>query len=112
MTIKGTVEEIFDTQVITDTFQKREFVLKYEENPQYPEYLKIEVSNDKCQLLNSIKVGQTIEAHVNLRGRAWTDKEGKKRYFNSIQAWKIDFSGSVAQPQSEPVNDDDDDLPF
>ena len=40
MDVKGKILEIFDTQDVTNTFRKREFILEYAENPQYPEFLK------------------------------------------------------------------------
>lgn len=88
MEITGKIIEIFDTQQVTESFKKREFVVEYNENAQYPELIKFELNKDKCDGLNAYSVGDTINVHFNLRGRAWENKQGVKQYFNTLQAWK------------------------
>ena len=68
-----------------------EFVLEYIENPEYPEFIKIELIQDKCDLIDKINIGEQIKVYLNIKGRKWTNKEGKINYFNSLQAWKIEF---------------------
>ncbi len=110
MEIKGKVHEIGEIQAISDKFKKREIILEYAENPTYPEFIKIEVHNDKCDKLDELRAGDEITAHINLRGRAWTDKANKQSYFNSIQMWKFDIHKTVAAAVN--VEDQEDDLPF
>ncbi len=121
MNVKGKVLEIFDTAQVTDSFKKREFVIEYAENPQYPEFVKFELTQDRCDLIQEYKVGDEIEVHFNLRGRKWTDPQGVVKYFNSLQAWKIQPVAAPAPGESpldsvtEPEwlgNDEEDDLPF
>ncbi|MDH5382485.1 MAG: DUF3127 domain-containing protein [Cyclobacteriaceae bacterium] len=120
MDITGKIIEIQDTQNINDSFQKREFVLEYAENPLYPEYVKFELIQERCALVDAFKVGDEVKVQFNLKGRKWTDKEGQVRYFNSLQAWKIDsLAGQSSQdappapnnPPAPPANEDDV-LPF
>ena len=99
MEIKGKIELIGKTQQVTDTFKKREFIFEYVENPEYPEHLKIEFIQDKCELLDKFKPGQEVEVSINLKGRKWTSPEGKVNYFNTLQAWKI---ASVSSEQASP----------
>ena len=120
MEVNGKVYEVSATQQVTESLKKRELILEYIENPQYPEYLKFEAIQDRCNLLDNVKVGDDIEVFFNLRGRPWTDKTGKKSYFNSMQLWKINVlsgAGSAATPAYAAPADissapDDDDLPF
>ena len=109
---------------MTETFRKREFLVEYADNPQYPEFIKFELVQDRCDLLDDFKVGQEVEVHFNLRGRKWTDPKGEVKYFNSLQAWRIDpVSSEAPSPGGDPGaseepawlnadNGDDDDLPF
>ncbi len=90
MNIKGKVLEIFPVQQVKDSFRKREFVVEYHENGQYSEYLKFELVQDRCDLLNDYKIGEDVEVQFNLKGRVWTNPQGEKVYFNSLQAWRID----------------------
>ena len=121
MEIKAKLLEIFEIQKISDTFKKREFVVEYTENPQYPEFLKFELIQDKCELLDKLSSGQEVEVHFNLKGRKWTDPQGVIKYFNTLQAWRILAADS--QPLEQPsMNEssgldkssslEDDDIPF
>ena len=124
MNIKGKILELKDTVQVTDTFKKREFIVEYADNPQYPELIKFELIQDKCDLIDDLKVDQEVDVHFNLKGRKWTDPQGEVKYFNSLQAWRIDPADSgpsqeTADPGSsqEPAwlnadENSDDDLPF
>lgn len=113
MDIKGKVHEVLPTQQVTDSLKKRELIVEYVENPQYPEYLKFEMVNDKCSLVDNLKVGNDVEVFFNLRGRPWTDKTGKKSYFNSMQLWKVNVL-SAGEKYTPPTQEevDSQDLPF
>jgi len=129
MNVKGKILEIFETQNISNTFKKREFVLEYVENPQYPEYLKFEMIQDKCSLLDGLNVGDEVNVYFNLKGRKWTDPKGVDKYFNSLQAWKFETESAASEGAAPPppaadqgvdqmeepgwiAENEDDDLPF
>ncbi|KHJ37155.1 hypothetical protein PBAC_26900 [Pedobacter glucosidilyticus] len=123
MEIKGKVHEVSEVMNVTDTFRKRELVVEFAENPQYPEYVKFEAIQDRVSLMDNLKVGDDVEVAFNLKGRPWTDKSGKKQYFNTLQVWKVTVLGADAgapaqTPQfAAPVDisaapEADDDLPF
>ena len=123
MDISAKIIEIFETAKVTDTFKKREFVVEYSENPQYPEFIKFEFIQEKCDLLDSYTIGEEVDISFNLKGRKWTDPQGTVKYFNTLQAWKIDkksasapAGGSVEPSIEEPEwladKDDDNELPF
>ena len=114
MNIKGKLIEIFDTVQITDTFKKREFIIEDTKNPEYPEFIKVELIQDKVGLLDNLSVGDQINVLINIKGRKWEDKEGNIKYFNSIQGWKIENDNDEDNQEiKEPENDSsDDDLPF
>ena len=103
MDIQGKILEIFDTQNVTDTFRKREFIVEYAENPQYPEFLKFELIQDKCTQLDEFSVGEDVTISFNLKGRKWTDPKGEIKYFNSLQAWRIQSAGNNPGADNNPV---------
>jgi len=121
MNVKGKILEISDTQKISDKFQKREFVIEYVENPQYPEFLQFEMIQDKCSQLDDYKEGEEVNVYFNLKGRKWTNPQGQVKYFNSLQAWRLEKEAGNAPPSpgteglQEPEwmdSDGEEDLPF
>lgn len=112
MEIKGKVIDVSEISNISDKLKKRELILEYAENAQYPEYIKFECINDKCKLLDTLRVGNDVEIHFNLKGRPWTDKKGVKSYFNSLQLWKVSALGPNNTPPEYAPEQDASDLPF
>jgi len=117
MKIAGKLLEVKETQQVSDTFKKRLFVLEYAENPQYPEYISLELIQERCDLLDGFQPGQQVEVSFNLKGRKWINPEGETRYFNSLQAWRIDSldnspKAAPANPQAAAEAPQEDDLPF
>jgi hypothetical protein len=107
MILTGEIKIIYDEQQVTDTFKKREFVIQTDET--YPQQIKIETTKEKTELLNGLKIGDSVAVSINIRGREWNDK-----YFVNIQAWRIEKTGSAKQEtKPEPVQtNDSDDIPF
>ena len=131
MKLEGQLKKKFETQNITASFQKREFVITTQE--QYPQDILIELTQDKTGLLNQFKEGDLVSVDINIRGREWINPEGEAKYFNTLQAWKIwkkeegtQSAPGVPTPPSSPTpptnsvpetpvyngNPEDDDLPF
>lgn len=117
-----------DTQVISDRFKKREFVIeKKESSPtgyEFVDTIKFQLTQDKCSLLDSINLGQYVNVSFNVRGNKW-EKNGQVSYFVNLDAWKVDIategsapasssSPSMPPPPAEipPQDDDTGDLPF
>lgn len=89
MQILGKIFRIFETQQVSQSFKKREFVVEYAENPQYPQYIKFEAVQDKCNDLDLCKVGDTVEISFNIKGRKWVNQQNQEVFFNSLDAWRI-----------------------
>ena len=103
MQIGGKIIELFEVQNVSATFRKREFVVEYIET-QYPEYIKFECIQDKCDLLNNFSVGDMVDVDFNLKGRKWTNPQGEVKYFNSMQAWRIVPAQEDQQNATEEFN--------
>lgn len=124
MEVTGKIKVINPEQQVSASFKKREVVVTTDE--QYPQHIMIEFTQDKCDLLNSYKIGDAVKVSINLRGREWVNPQGETRYFNSIQGWRIERMvadngvTSVPMPAAaafggEPksLNEEEpDDLPF
>lgn len=89
MEIIGKLEAIFDTQKVSDKFMKRDFVIKTEESTPYPQLISVQVTQDKCQILDLYNIGDDVKIQINIKGRKWEGPQGTK-YFNTIEAWRIE----------------------
>ena len=125
MDITGKIKLINETKEYgSNGFRKRELGVTTEE--QYPQDLLIEFIQDKCDILNSYKVSDSVKVDINLRGREWESPQGEVKYFNSIQGWRIEKLTSddsesnippvppadAFEPADNISDNEPDDLPF
>jgi hypothetical protein len=101
--INGKIKLMLDVQTFDSGFTKREFVVTTLE--QYPQDIKLEVTQDRVSLLNSLKVNDVVDVSFNVRGNEYNG-----RYFVNLQAWKIEASAETSTPPAP--QEDDGDLPF
>ncbi len=134
--ISGRLAEKFETQRVSDKFQKREFVLEVKSSGtsgyEFVDFIKFQSTQDKCSLLDQFTVDDAVKVSFNLRGRKW-EKDGQVSYFTNLEAWRIekvqsedngssfdsppaqnDFPSQDAPLPTPPPSDDSgiDDLPF
>lgn len=109
MEVSGKVKVINQTEQVSASFKKRELVVTTQE--QYPQHILIQFNQDKCDLLDSYKVGESVKVSINLRGREWVSPQGETKYFNSIEGWRIEKTESQQQ-ESEQQELPGTNLPF
>ena len=122
-TVNGRLKVINDTQVISDKFQKREFVITT--NDTYPQDVLFQLTQERVSALDNFNQNDMVSVSFNLRGREWTSPSGEVKYFNSLDVWKVDKvaenAAAPTPPDVEPttvdtaqttVDEDEDDLPF
>ena len=101
MELKGTIKKIGEIQTFASGFQKREMVLTTEE--QYPQPINIEFLQDKIDILDKFKEGDSVTVGINVRGREWTSPQGEVKYFNSISGWRIEKDAAAPEPAPTPT---------
>lgn len=116
MEITGTLKVKGETQTVSDKFKKREFVLT-DNSSQYPQHISLQLTQDKTSLVDKFNIGDELTAHINLRGREWTSPQGEVKYFNTIEAWRLERSVNSASNSSKPQtasqgDNEGDSLPF
>ena len=121
--VDGKLHKKYETENKTDSFQAREFVILVESG-NYPQYVKFQLVQDRCALLDPFEEGEEIKVHFDLRGREWQGK-----YFTNLNAWRLEKASAAAAPEPpaadssggffpSPDNEPsgggaaDDDLPF
>ena len=118
MVITGKLHFVEDTKQVSDSFKRRSFVVEYVDNPLFPQYVSFELTQDRVGAIDAFKIGENIEVTFNLRGREWTSPELVKKYFNTLEAWRVQKAESAPTPANVPVDelqqmvDTSSDLPF
>jgi hypothetical protein len=118
-TLKGEIKKIGEIQQISDSFKKRSFVV-IDDSSQYEQTIELQLTQDRVDAINQFKVGEKVEVTFFLRGREWeSPKDGSVKVFNTLDAWKIDYSGAHADAIHDQTltaaqmgDDSDQDLPF
>ena len=95
--LQGTLFKKYDVESKSATFQTREFVVTTEET--YPQYVKFQLTQDKCGILDGFAEGQKVKVHFDLRGREWQGK-----YFTNLNAWKVEKMAKVEVPAPQDSN--------
>lgn len=119
MEIKGKIKFIDETKSYGDNgFRKREVVITTEGD--YPQHILVEFIKDKCDVMNGYSVGDDVKVGINLKGREWVSPQKETKYFNSVEAWKIEKNDSstdinnpfpeIKSAKTQAVTEDD--LPF
>lgn len=102
-------------------FKVLKWVVIDDSNPEYIQTLELQSTQENAdKLIQYNKVGERVDVSYNLRGREWTNPDGKTTVFNTIEAWKVfksDSSVSQAVAQIDnaipPAEDEEEqDLPF
>lgn len=116
--VDGKLHKIFDTEQKSEKFRAREFVIEVSDG-KFPQMVKFQLTQDKCEAIDSYQEGADITVHFNLRGREWNGK-----YFTNLDAWRIEAAtgGDEGSPpamseadfasMSSGSSTFDDDMPF
>lgn len=94
--LTGKLKVVNDTVQFSEKFLKREFVVT-DGSTQYPQDIIFQSTQDKCAILDQFTAGDMVQVSFNLRGREWINPQGEAKYFNSLEAWKIEKVGGAAQ---------------
>lgn len=118
--LTGKILSIGQVMVVSEKFQKLEFVIETIE--QYPQKIMLQLTQDKVELIKYYSVGKIIDANVNIKGREWINPDGVAKYFITLDVWSMSLStedkktlGNIEQNfEEEAIKDlaEDDDLPF
>ncbi len=118
--LTGKLHKKYETESKSEKFQAREFVVETMDGS-YNQYIKFQLTQDRCALVDDYNEGEQVKVHFDLRGREWNEK-----YFTNLNAWRLEKPAAAAAsappppaaaesfPGEEPpaVAGGNDDLPF
>ncbi|MBK9107309.1 MAG: DUF3127 domain-containing protein [Saprospiraceae bacterium] len=99
--INGKLVKKMEMESKTASFQTREFVIVTQE--QYPQYIKFQLVQDRCNIIDKFNENDELAVHFDLRGREWQGK-----YFTNLQAWKVEASAGGGEAAGQDLVADKD----
>jgi hypothetical protein len=113
MKVTGKIHFVGALKTVSEKFKSTDVVLLTDDK--YPQFITVQLTQEKTDLLTESNVGEIVEVSINLRGRKWESPTGEIKYFNTIEAWQINASETAPVLKETPIIVDDsnnDDLPF
>src|ERR1700744_6737751 len=87
----------YDSVQVNDRFKKREFVLELAEDINgntYTNYAKMQLVQNKCEILDRFNEGDTIKVSFNIKGNKW-ERDGKVNYITNLDAWRVESANAA-----------------
>jgi len=104
--IKGRLIKVSERIDKTDKFTIRIFAIQ--SKALYPQPIKFQLTNDRCDIIDPIKIGEEITVHFDIRGTEWQDK-----IINNLNCWRVDRHVTAATvPPASDFAEEDSALPF
>ena len=112
MKVNGKIHFVGALRVVSEKFKSKDVVILTEDK--YPQFITVQFTQDKTDLLTEQNIGEQVEISINLRGREWKSPTGEIKYFNTIEGWQINAMETAPILKETPimVDDSNDDLPF
>ena len=123
--VRGIVHFVDETKSYGQKgFRKRVVVLE-QANERFTNYIPVEFTQDNCDTVDALNVGDDVEITYRLNGRKWQrDPQSEVKYFLNAEARSYQLvggavSGSQGGPAADDANDalaqagaEDEDVPF
>lgn len=107
--IVGTLIHKFDVQQITETFSKRDIVVRVD-HEQYPQEVKLTCVGPAKSAVEHVPIGVDVVCHCELTGRSYQKKtDGSTDWFTSVKCFVINQTGSGLSPTKQQEIED---VPF
>lgn len=92
----------YETQQVSERFKKREFVMELAEEINgnvYTNYAKMQLVQNKCEILDRFKEGDNIKVSFNIKGNKW-ERDGKVNFITNLDAWRIESASAGGNGQN------------
>ena len=83
MKVTGKIHFVGAIRKVSDKFKSKDVVILTDEK--YPQYISIQFTQEKTELISQNNIGEQVEVSINLRGREWKSPTGEIKYFNTIR---------------------------
>lgn len=122
-TVTGRVHLVEETKTYGQKGFRKRLVVLEQDNGRFTNYVPVEFTNDNCDTVDGLNVGDEIEVNYRLSGRKWQkDPSSEVKFFVNVEAVSFAIKGSgggdpaAANKSLEEANAEltysEDDIPF
>jgi hypothetical protein len=118
--VRGVVHFIDETKTYGQKGFRKRLVVLAQDNGRFINYVPLEFTQDACDSVDRLSVGDEVDVQYRLSGRKWQkDADSEVKYFLSAEAMQFEVLQRKPEQIGESVNDqlaeasqDEDDIPF
>ena len=120
--VRGIIHFIDETKTYGQKGFRKRLVVLEQDNERFTNYIPVEFTNDNCDTVDELNVGDDVEIDYRLNGRKWQkDPSSEVKYFLNAEAMRFQVMGSKPAGQAatdanaalaEAAAEDDEEPPF
>lgn len=88
--IKGILTDVFPVET-RPSFSKRVIWIKEPDTERYPQHWEVELHGADIRAAEKLKIGDSIEMEVEVRGRQYKRRDGSKAIFLTLKANSLEL---------------------
>lgn len=120
--VRGIIHFIDQTRTYGNNGFRKRLVVLEQDKQKFTNYVPVEFTNDNCDLVDDLNVGDDVEIDYRLNGRKWQkDAKSEVKYFLNAEGMRFQVVGGGSEATSTVVSanaaldeasQDDDEPPF
>ena len=123
-TVTGKIHVIEETKTYGQKGFRKRLVVLEQDKGRFTNYVPVEFTNDSCDTVDEMSVGDEVEITYRLSGRKWQkDPSAEIKYFVNVEALSFSIKGKSTSSESQQSAADmdaanaeltysEDDIPF
>lgn len=95
--VRGIVHVIEETKTYGQKGFRKRLVVLEQDNERFTNYIPVEFTNDNCDTVDGLNVGDDVEIDYRLNGRKWQkDPSSEVKYFLNAEGMRFQVMGAKA----------------
>ena len=106
--VRGIVHFIDQTRTYGQNGFRKRLVVLEQEKERFSNFVPVEFTNDNCDSVDGLNVGDDVEVDYRLNGRKWQkDAKSEVKYFLNAEALRFEVKGGQASNPAAATNAND-----
>ena len=105
--VRGVIHFIDETKTYGQKGFRKRLVVLEQDNERFTNYVPVEFTNDNCDTVDELNVGDDVEIEYRLKGRKWQkDPSSEVKYFLNAEAIQFQVVGSKSSDGKQAATGD------